>query len=406
MTKRTAETPPARRANAKEVDAGEDTSAANHPGSTPQAKDTEGNTSGEAKSARPTKTKRADAAQEAKPARTKAERAEVAEEPKSTRPAKAKRVKVNEQSGTETEKSDGDAGLSPARPTGKDLVVRPEAPRNTALPSGTIRFAPPANNDVRIAAWNITSLKSAEQKGMMRYVSAEDAHVLFLTETKVNEVPDSAGLDSTYRYRYWGIGERKGYAGIAALSKIKPLDVTIGLPGFDSPCSKARAITLEFEKTIVIGTYAVNAGEKLKTLDNKVRWYDALRKYILSLLPRGKDLVWCGDLNVVESEIDLANATKKWDRTAGYTQTECDAQQELLAATGMKDAWRALHPDTIAYTYHSWRGMGRSKGLGWRLDSFIVTDKTMPRMRMCEIREEMYGPSDHVPVVADLAGPL
>lgn len=264
------------------------------------------------------------------------------------------------------------AAASPAAPSGVDHVAPSWVPRNPQLPSGTLHWDACASDCVRVAIWNITSLKSSDAKGLMRYLRAEDADVVILSETKVNAEPSHAGIDAMYRYRYWGIGEKKGYAGVALLSKIKPQSVVYGLPGFDDPSSRARMITAEFERTVVVGTYAVNAGDNLKTLDNKVRWNTALLAHLQSL-PADKDIVWAGDLNVVWDDRDLAGASKKWNKSAGYTQAECDGHRHVLATARMTDAWRALHPDAVGhYTYYGWRGNCRARGAGWRIDSFIV----------------------------------
>lgn len=292
------------------------------------------------------------------------------------------------------------AYVSPAAPSGVDHTAPPEIPRNTALP-GKIEYARPQPECTRIAAWNITSLKSSDGKGLMRYLRAEDADIVVLTETKVNSDPAHAGIDSMYRYRYWGIGEKKGYAGTAILSKVRPENVTYGLPGFDDPSSRGRMITLEFPKTVIVGTYAVNAGDGLKTLHNKNKWNEALERHLASFA--GRDVIWCGDLNVVLDDRDLAGASKKWNKAAGYTEAECDGHRRILAADKMQDVWRMLHPDAVGhYTYYGWRGMCRSRGSGWRIDSFIVSNNAIPRVRACEIRHEIYGASDHVPIVRSL----
>lgn len=99
---------------------------------------------------------------------------------------------------------------------------------------------------------------------MMRYLEAEDADIVVLSETKVNAVPLHPALTKLYQHQYWGIGKQKGYAGLAILSKIKPVKAVYGLPGLKDQDTKGRIVTLEFDNTFLVGTYAVNAGEGLK----------------------------------------------------------------------------------------------------------------------------------------------
>ena len=87
--------------------------------------------------------------------------------------------------------ADGDAPRSPAAPTGVDHVAPDWVPRNKELPKGALSFERPQEGDVRMVIWNITSLKSSDAKGLMRYIKAEDPDVLILSETKVRGRADA-----------------------------------------------------------------------------------------------------------------------------------------------------------------------------------------------------------------------
>ncbi|KAE8220439.1 hypothetical protein CF319_g6031 [Tilletia indica] len=314
---------------------------------------------------------------------------------------------------------------SPFKPVNEDSTADESLPKNIGLPV-EIKLSPRPEGQIRIAAWNITSLKSAVDKGMMRYLQAEDADIIVLTETKVNETPMHPGLTAIYKHQYWGIGTKKGYAGTAILSKVKPIKITVGFPAETGKAAdgeeaiqeepeldtKGRIITAEFETLYLIGTYAVNAGEGLKSMPAKQHWQRLMAAHMATLDAK-KPVVWCGDFNVAPSERDLALANKKWNKSPGFTHLECSNHAALLAGTATPtskpflDIWRELHPDAVGhYSFFGWRGQCRSKGIGWRLDSFIVSERFRERVKACEIRHEMYGPSDHIPVYCDIQGPL
>ncbi|KAI9459411.1 Endonuclease/exonuclease/phosphatase [Lactarius psammicola] len=287
-------------------------------------------------------------------------------------------------------------GLAPnGQPTNKVLPVK-------------ISFPPRSERATRIASWNICSLASSQKKGFKYYVEAEDPDILILTETKVNEEPADPALTSRFPYRYWSISQKKTYSGTAILSKYKPLSVDKTLPGHPDPGSvKGRIVTLEFEDYYVIGTYVVNAGQGLKTLDAKKLWNHHFEAYIRDL-DKKKPVIWAGDLNVAPAAVDLSNPKTNWNKTAGYTEAETTAFANILNppkgdAGKFVDVWRKLHPDERHYTYFSYRFNCREKGIGWRLDMFVLSERIVSRAKMCEIRDEIYGASDHCPIVLEIA---
>ncbi|KZT68151.1 hypothetical protein DAEQUDRAFT_728187 [Daedalea quercina L-15889] len=294
-------------------------------------------------------------------------------------------------------------------------------PTNKVIPVN-VSFPPREAGRVRIATWNICGLAAAQKKGFKYYVEAEDPDILILTETKVNNEPADPALTSRFPHRYWSIADKKTYSGTAILSKIKPISVNTTLPGHPDPSSvKGRIVSLEFESCWLVGTYVVNAGTGLKTLDAKNEWNKHFTAYIRSL-DRQKPVVWAGDLNVAPTEKDLTNPKPNWNKTPGYTEAETRAFARILdpslsppasepeAGSGeagkFVDVWRKNHPDLRHYTYFGYRFQCRSKGIGWRLDMFVVSERLVGRVRMCEIRSEIYGASDHCPVTLELEGVL
>ncbi|CAO1625404.1 unnamed protein product [Sympodiomycopsis kandeliae] len=320
---------------------------------------------------------------------------------------------------------------SPSAPSVKsDILAYEGSPKNVDIPKDLSHITSSARpeNSLRVTSWNIVSLKSSEPKGLTRYLEAENADIVFLSETKVNEIP-SFFLSEKYPFQTWGIGTKsKSYAGVALLSKIKPLSVIKGIPDFEEQDTKARCIIAEYSNVYVIGTYCVNAGEGLKTINEKQKWNQALARQLLKL-NKDKPIIWTGDLNVVLDERDLSKAATKWNKSAGYTQIECDHHRSFLNGTldqngvppsppindtpssesGDKflDIWRTLHPTAQGhFSYFGWRGQCRIKGSGWRLDTFITSERIKDQCLGCEIRDEIYGASDHVPVYADFSRSL
>ncbi|KIK57680.1 hypothetical protein GYMLUDRAFT_246676 [Collybiopsis luxurians FD-317 M1] len=296
--------------------------------------------------------------------------------------------------------------------TSSNAVSSGGQPTNKVLPVN-ISFSERHPEALRLATWNVCGLAASQKKGFSFYVEAEDPDILVLTETKVNNEPVDLALKKRFPHCYWSIADKKGYSGTAILSKHQPLSIDRTLPGHPDPASvKGRIITLEFANTYIVGTYVPNAGSELKTLKEKNEWNVHFTKYIRDLDKR-KPVIWTGDLNVAPTEIDLSNAKKNWNKTPGYTEAETTAFKNILNppevetdAPKFVDVWRQLHPDDKHYTYFSYRFNCRQKGIGWRLDMFVLSERLVERVKMCEIRSEIYGASDHCPLTMEIGGPL
>ncbi|KAJ3732300.1 Endonuclease/exonuclease/phosphatase [Lentinula guzmanii] len=335
--------------------------------------------------------------------------------PKRASSSKRKAISDSEDEDTSLTKTSSSKKAKISPPSTSDNVVSSSGqPTNKVLPVH-ISFPERQQGTVRLATFNVCGLAASQKKGLSFYIAAEDPDILVLTETKVNNEPVDLALKNRFPHCYWAIAEKKGYSGTAILSKHEPISVDRTLPGHPNPASvKGRIITLEFENHYVIGTYVPNAGAELKNLDGKIEWNIHFTKYIRDL-DKIKPVIWTGDLNVAPTEIDLCNAKKNWNKTPGYTEAETTAYRNILnppesepetEAPKFVDIWRNLHPDDKHFTYFSYRFNCRQKGIGWRLDMFVLSERIIDRVKMCEIRSEIYGASDHCPLTMEIEGPL
>ncbi|MBO4760530.1 MAG: exodeoxyribonuclease III [Bacteroidales bacterium] len=248
---------------------------------------------------------------------------------------------------------------------------------------------------MKLISWNVNGLRACEGKGFSEAFRALDADFFCLQETKMQEGQlDLAfeGYDS-----YWNYADKKGYSGTAIFTRLKPLSVSYGI-GIDIHDHEGRVITLEMPEFYLVCVYVPNAQDGLKRLDYRMQWEDDFRAY-LSGLSAKKGVIVCGDLNVAHNEIDLKNPSSN-RHNAGFTDEERGKFNALLAS-GFTDSWRFLNPDTVKYSWWSYRFHARENNAGWRIDYFLVSDSIKDRIAGAEIHNDIFG-SDHCPVELDI----
>lgn len=244
---------------------------------------------------------------------------------------------------------------------------------------------------MKILTWNINSLKSIINKivykniNFIEFINKKNYDILGFQEVKVN-VNDMSLFNDTfnnYPYKYIS-GTHNTRAGIIVLSKIKPKKVVYDL-GSKIIFFKGRAIHLQFEDFHFICVYSVNAGEHLKTIENKIIWDKHLYNYIKKL---NKKVILCGDLNCVGDSLGAWNYTRVFNKKAGVTKIEIDAFNKLLGLL------KNIKPKKFYYTYFSYRFNSRETNRGMLLDYFLVSKEIKGKTK---ILSDVYG-SDHVPL--------
>lgn len=248
---------------------------------------------------------------------------------------------------------------------------------------------------MKIASWNVNGVRAVANKGFGEIIAEADFDILCLQETKAqNDQVDAALKDLDMYHIISNSAERKGYSGVSILSKEKPLRYIcgIGIPEHDE---EGRVLTAEFLDYYVVSVYVPNSGNGLRRLDYRRQW-DVDFLAFLQKLEKDKPVVVGGDFNVAHQEIDIARPKANYNKTPGYTQHEIDGFQRFIDA-GFIDSFRYLHPDTVKYSWWSYRAGARDKNIGWRLDYLLLSPDLLPQIQSAEIHNHIFG-SDHCPV--------
>lgn len=247
---------------------------------------------------------------------------------------------------------------------------------------------------MKFISWNVNGFRAVLTKGFADVFSQLDADFFCLQETKMQ--PGQADFAPEGYRAYWFSAEKKGYSGTAVFTRHEPISVSYGVEGKHT--DEGRVITLEYDDFYLVCAYVPNAQDGLKRIDYRMEFEDDMRAYLSSLDSR-KNVVYCGDLNVARCEIDLKNP-KANIGNAGFSYEERGKLEELLGA-GFTDSFRYLYPDTVRYSWWSYRFRARENNTGWRIDYFLVSDRLRDKIHRAEILTDIMG-SDHCPVLLEI----
>ncbi|MEG0393895.1 exodeoxyribonuclease III [Anaerorhabdus sp.] len=244
---------------------------------------------------------------------------------------------------------------------------------------------------MKLISWNVNGLRACVTKGFIDFFQEENADIFCVQETKLQ--PHQIELDFEGYFQYWHSAERKGYSGTAVFTKKEPISIQTDF-GKEIFHDEGRVLTLEFDNFYLVNAYVPNSKEELARLDYRMQWEDELRNH-LNQLEKKKPVVYCGDLNVAHQEIDLKNP-KTNRRNPGFSDEEREKMTTLLES-GFIDTYRTLYPDTIEYSWWSYRFNSREKNVGWRIDYFVISKVLQEKIKDAKIYTQVLG-SDHCPV--------
>ncbi len=264
---------------------------------------------------------------------------------------------------------------------------------------------------MKIYSWNVNGIRAVLKKGTLQaFIDGHRPDILCLQETKAER--GQVAIDLPDYREYWNSAVRKGYSGTAIFSRVEPLGVVNGFPhefarryAFADELERdsaeeGRVITAEYPKFHLVTVYTPNAKEDLSRLALRFKHWDPAFLAYCKMLEKTKPVIFCGDLNVAHTELDLANPKPNRGKK-GFTDEERQGFQNFVDA-GFIDTFRLFTQGNGHYSWWSHFANSRARNVGWRIDYVLVSAALREAVKAARIHPEVTG-SDHCPVSVTLA---
>ena len=249
---------------------------------------------------------------------------------------------------------------------------------------------------MKIISWNVNGIRAVLKKGFYDFLEQYNPDIICLQETKAHKEQVDIDLPK-YQYQYWNSAVKKGYSGTAIFSKIEPKSVSYGI-SIEEHDQEGRVITLEFDQYFLVTVYTPNSKRELLRLDYRMQWDKDFLDYVKNL-EKEKPVIFCGDLNVAHTEIDLKNP-KTNHFNPGFTDEERSSFTKIVES-GFIDTFREFTKEGGHYTWWSYMFQARKKDIGWRIDYFCVSEDLKSKLKDAYILKNVLG-SDHAPIALEI----
>lgn len=252
---------------------------------------------------------------------------------------------------------------------------------------------------MKIISFNVNGVRAALKKDLASWLAEEKPDVFCMQEIKLAEtelVQDT--FEELGFHCYWMPAVKRGYSGVAILSKQKPKDVIYGI-GVEQFDNEGRVISAVFEDFRLVCAYfpSGTTGDIRQTV--KMEFLDTFQKFTQKLAANGEKLVICGDVNICHKAIDIHNPVSN-KKSSGFLPEEREWVSQFLDS-GYIDTFRLFSQEPHNYTWWSYRAGARGKNLGWRIDYFLTSASLKDNLKSASIMNDVVM-SDHCPITLEI----
>lgn len=251
---------------------------------------------------------------------------------------------------------------------------------------------------MKVLSYNVNGIRAALKKGFADWLQAADPDVLCIQETKaLQEQVDTGVFEDLGYHHYWFSAQKKGYSGVAILTKKEPNKVVYG-SGIDHMDFEGRILRVDFDEVSVMSLY-LPSGTNVDRLDYKFKFMDEFQDYIEELKKEIPNLVICGDYNICHEAIDIHDPVR--NKTVSGFLPEERSWLDGFMKSGFIDSFRYLNSEPHQYSWWSYRANARNNNKGWRIDYALVSSPLKENISRSFILPEAKH-SDHCPVGLEL----
>jgi exodeoxyribonuclease III len=252
---------------------------------------------------------------------------------------------------------------------------------------------------MKIISYNVNGIRAAITKGFLDWLQASNPDVICLQEIKAthDQIPVMDIEMAGYPYQYYFPAEKKGYSGVAILSKIEPKNVAYGT-GIDYMDKEGRNLRVDFDDCSIMSLY-LPSGTNIDRLEHKFTYMDGFHEYANNLKKEFPNLIICGDYNICHEAIDIHDPIRN-AKISGFLPEE-RAWLDKFMKSGFIDSFRHFNKEPHNYSWWSYRANARENNKGWRIDYCLVNEPMKERMKRAFILPEAKH-SDHCPVVVEI----
>ncbi len=256
-----------------------------------------------------------------------------------------------------------------------------------------------AKKQLKIVSYNVNGIRAAISKGFLEWLQAVNPDLVCLQEIKANvDQLDIAVFEAVgYGFSFWFSAQKKGYSGVAILSKQKPNHVEFGT-GIAYMDYEGRNLRADFNGLSIMSLY-LPSGTNLDRLGHKLNYMADFQQYINVLKKEYPNLIILGDYNICHKAIDIHDPIRNAN-VSGFLPIEREWIGNFMD-NGFIDSFRHFNSEPNNYTWWSYRANSRNNNKGWRLDYGLVSEPLKDRLKRSVILSEAKH-SDHCPILLEI----